>query len=252
MNKLSIFKLPVIGLAILAAIAVFGACSSTVEPQDRSFGLQIANGALNQESDTLVVNEGDNVNLQFTTDAPGSVHLHGYDIEKLIAPGKAMSIEFLADATGRFNFTFHPSMADAGHDMEGDEHDEHAGLFESDTLGNGDSFSFAVPHDLHGEAITFHNHMKHEASGMFMVDDAGEAGTIAIEVEADGHFHPHEVTVQPGATLVWTNAGEDRARIASGKAPTVEGTEEHEHDEGAEEGEEGEEISLGAIEVHPR
>lgn len=246
------------GLFAVSLLTVIGlaACSSSAGPEDRQFDLAIENGAVELESGVVTVSQNDNVTLNFNSDADGRVHLHGYDIEQEVGPGEPTTFAFVADATGRYNFTFHEGGGDhdehdGGMDMDADAH---AALFESSTLETGDTFEFEIPHDLHDASIPFHNHMSHEATGHIMVDEhADAASSVSFNVNGDGSFSPMEVMVQPGTTVMWTNDGPDRARIASGNPPTIP----DEHEDGAEHEEEGQqeeenETLLGTLEVRPR
>jgi len=56
---------------------------------------------------TIRVKQGDQVNLQWKTDEKAELHLHGYNIETNVAPGKPASMNFTAKATGRFPVTSH-------------------------------------------------------------------------------------------------------------------------------------------------
>jgi len=46
--------------------------------------------------------QGDRVVLVVESDAGGPVHLHGYDLERDVAPGKPARLEFVASLVGRF------------------------------------------------------------------------------------------------------------------------------------------------------
>ena len=246
-------------LGILTIVAMSACGSAAAEPQDRQFDLAIEQGAIELESGVITVTQGDNVSMIFSADETGLVHLHGYDIEQSVGPKKTATIEFVANATGRYIFTFHAAEEeheDGSHSEHDAEIEAHAKLFESSTLEMGDRFEFEIPHDLHDASIPFHNHMSHDVTGHILVaEHAAESGEVSIEVNSDGSFTPLEVTVQPGITIVWINQGQDSARIASGNPPTKpmemeEGmheeneTEEHEYEE--------DEVTLGALEVRPR
>lgn len=56
---------------------------------------------------TIRVKQGDQVRLNWKTDEKAELHLHGYDIETNVAPGKPSSMSFTAKATGRFPVTSH-------------------------------------------------------------------------------------------------------------------------------------------------
>lgn len=48
------------------------------------------------------VKQGERVALVVESDVAGLVHLHGYDLEQGVAPGKPARLEFAADLVGRF------------------------------------------------------------------------------------------------------------------------------------------------------
>jgi FtsP/CotA-like multicopper oxidase with cupredoxin domain len=51
---------------------------------------------------TINVNKGDTVRFTVTSDQPENVHLHGYDVEKPVAPGRPARYVFKADIEGIF------------------------------------------------------------------------------------------------------------------------------------------------------
>lgn len=57
------------------------------------------------------VKKGDKVVLVVRTDSGEAVHLHGYNIEKQVVPGKAVRLPFTADIPGRFEVELHPTDA---------------------------------------------------------------------------------------------------------------------------------------------
>ena len=86
----------------------------------------------NEETRQIVVQKGDKVKLVISSQQQKKIHLHGYDIEKSIPSNGEVSIEFEADATGRFQITSHAplnksdehSSHGAGHSKEHDHDDE--------------------------------------------------------------------------------------------------------------------------------
>jgi heme/copper-type cytochrome/quinol oxidase subunit 2 len=50
---------------------------------------------------------GTPVTLVVTSDVADEVHLHGYDIEKELAPGKPTTLQFTASLTGVFEVELH-------------------------------------------------------------------------------------------------------------------------------------------------
>ena len=61
------------------------------------------------------VTHGDRVLLTVTSDAPDDIHLHGYDIEKKVAPGQPAKFRFKAELEGEFEIESHVA-EDAGRD----------------------------------------------------------------------------------------------------------------------------------------
>src|SRR4029078_10880026 len=55
------------------------------------------------------VKRGDKVVLVVRTDSGKGVHLHGYNIEKEVVPGKAVRLPFTANIAGRFEVELHPT-----------------------------------------------------------------------------------------------------------------------------------------------
>ena len=94
-----------ISAAILLAVLLSAACEDR-EPQELSFAMNIEGGQLTGES-LVAVNQDDTVTLDWTSDLPVLVHLHGYDIELALQPGVSQPMTLVADATGRFNITVH-------------------------------------------------------------------------------------------------------------------------------------------------
>ena len=92
-------------MAFMLAALLATACQDR-EPQDVAFEMSLVGGELSGHS-LLTVNQDDTVTLNWTSDVPILVHLHGYDIELAVAPGTTEPMRFTADATGRFNITIH-------------------------------------------------------------------------------------------------------------------------------------------------
>jgi FtsP/CotA-like multicopper oxidase with cupredoxin domain len=56
---------------------------------------------------TIRVAEGEAVQINWTTDEPVGLHLHGYDIEVTAEPGRTVSVTFQAHTAGRFPVSAH-------------------------------------------------------------------------------------------------------------------------------------------------
>jgi hypothetical protein len=79
-----------------------------------TFDIKIERGRVSDTMRLIRVNEGDVVKLRWTSDQPIVLHLHGYDIEKRVAPGAITELAFTAYATGRFPIHVHAQGAGAG------------------------------------------------------------------------------------------------------------------------------------------
>jgi hypothetical protein len=86
-----------------------GANAQSQRPVEQVFELRLEGGEVADEVRTLRVTEGDRVRLRWTADAPTILHLHGYDIEQEVAPGRVTELQFEAYATGRFPIEVHGS-----------------------------------------------------------------------------------------------------------------------------------------------
>ena len=72
-----------------------------------TFDVKIEHGRVAENMRLIRVKQGDVVTLRWTSDQPLVLHLHGYDIEKRVAPGPATEMTFTAYATGRFPIHVH-------------------------------------------------------------------------------------------------------------------------------------------------
>jgi FtsP/CotA-like multicopper oxidase with cupredoxin domain len=98
------------------------ACGANLQPEppaEQVFELHLEGGEVAQDLRMLRVTEGDHVRLRWTADAPTVVHLHGYDLEQEVAPGRAAEFQFEAYATGRFTIEVHAE-GDAGYHSHGE------------------------------------------------------------------------------------------------------------------------------------
>lgn len=71
--------------------------------------LKIAGGEIQGGKKVVRVKQGDEVRLNLMADRKTEVHLHGYDIEKTVSPGKVAVMGFRAKVAGRFPVTEHGS-----------------------------------------------------------------------------------------------------------------------------------------------
>ena len=107
--------------AAIAAIALAAACAGS-EPEELTFDVSIGDDAWSVGGENIDVRQGDTVTVNVESDVRGGFHIHGYDLFEVAAPGEPASIEFVADATGRFEIMLHKftlASDEAGMDMDG-------------------------------------------------------------------------------------------------------------------------------------
>ena len=77
----------------------------------KRFSVKIEGGGVPENENTLRVNEGNGVEIEFTSDRTLTLHLHGIDIETTVAPGKPAVMRFQATVAGRFPVEAHGARA---------------------------------------------------------------------------------------------------------------------------------------------
>ena len=95
----------------LVLILPAGEAHAQSTPSDPSsakvFELVIKDGRLVAASNTIKVKRGDDVELRWSSDRPITLHLHGYDIERKVAPQSTAAMAFKAKLPGRFPVSEH-------------------------------------------------------------------------------------------------------------------------------------------------
>jgi hypothetical protein len=91
--------------------------TSTEQPHETlpadNFQLQIKGGKPVGGVQDFKVKKGDKVTIVVSADAHDDIHLHGYDIEKPVEPGKPATFKFTANIEGIFEIESHVA-EDAG------------------------------------------------------------------------------------------------------------------------------------------
>jgi hypothetical protein len=105
--------------ALLLAICLSSA-PNAAEVTQVTYALSIANGRVPDNMRLIRVKQNDVVKLEWSTDKPITVHLHGYDIEQELKPGAFTQMTFTARATGRFTIEPHIGKTPAGGHAHGD------------------------------------------------------------------------------------------------------------------------------------
>lgn len=92
---------------MFAAVIALGAGLALAQAPVRTFEIQIAERRVPQGQRVLRATEGERVELRWSSDEPLVLHLHGYEIETHVAPGKPAVTAFAARLTGRFPVEVH-------------------------------------------------------------------------------------------------------------------------------------------------
>ena len=87
--------------------------SNTADPSgeqaDVTINVTVANGKVNPSGATIKVKAGQTVLVTAVSDAADEVHIHGYDKELPLTPGKPASVKFTANMKGTFEVETHES-----------------------------------------------------------------------------------------------------------------------------------------------
>ena len=83
--------------------------STTPAAQAKVIPIRVVGGVPQGGIQRPTVDQGDKVVLVIRADSGEAVHLHGYNLEKEIVPGKPTRLPFTADIAGRFELELHPT-----------------------------------------------------------------------------------------------------------------------------------------------
>jgi hypothetical protein len=87
--------------------------SNTADPSgeqaDVTIDVTVANGKVNPSGATIKVKAGQTVLVKVVSDAVDELHIHGYDKELELSPGKPVSVKFTANMKGTFEVETHKS-----------------------------------------------------------------------------------------------------------------------------------------------
>ena len=138
--------------------------------------MTIAGRASNLSRDDLQVKKDDTVNINFTADEEGEIHLHGYDLTAPVSPGTPGTLTFVADTAGAFGINFH--------------------VFGGDSIERGDSG------DSHSHAPDTNQVISDDPVSVNIIAEADTHGGIDVRIEPEGfRFAPDLVDQEhtPGA-----------------------------------------------------
>ncbi|ADB30751.1 hypothetical protein Kfla_1656 [Kribbella flavida DSM 17836] len=87
--------------------------SNTADPSgeqaDVTVNVTVANGKVNPSGQSVKVQAGQTVLITAVSDAKDELHVHGYDKELALEPGKPASVTFTANMKGTFEVETHES-----------------------------------------------------------------------------------------------------------------------------------------------
>jgi hypothetical protein len=89
------------------AIFAFAAGVALAQAPARTFELHIALRQVPAAQRVLRAAQGERLELRWSSDEPLTLHLHGYNIEARVEPGKPAVMAFTARSTGRFPVEIH-------------------------------------------------------------------------------------------------------------------------------------------------
>ncbi len=85
------------------------ATAQSAPPPPETARIRVRGGVASGGVEEVRVRRGDQVRLTITSDQPDEVHLHGYDLERPVGPGRPARLRFTADAEGIFELELHGS-----------------------------------------------------------------------------------------------------------------------------------------------
>ena len=95
--------------------AVLASESENVTKTVHRIEITIHDRKVASNNNVIRVNQGEKVELVWTSNESANLHLHGYDIEFKVTPDAPTPITFTAHATGRFPITSHGFGNQHGH-----------------------------------------------------------------------------------------------------------------------------------------
>ncbi|MQF48767.1 hypothetical protein FIM08_02550 [SAR202 cluster bacterium AC-647-N09_OGT_505m] len=238
-----------------AIVTIVGACTGS-EPQNLTFDLEIKNHQLNMGK--LEAKQNDNLTLNIVGDEPGEFHIHGYGYEEKVSPGKTTKLIFKANATGKFNITFHTNgqHGEKEHKIYTNHSHEAEGICKASHEADGPTPEISVtaipsddPHHINIVATTEN----------IVLTDAGDHWHLHVNGMFHGMYVEPEVTFDtriiesPGEYLIMVSLNDAQHCDYGIQAMTkivLEG--EEPVDMKQDHGNRAEEVLIGSLEVQPR
>ena len=117
--------------------------ATPADPDPVVINMAIAARASNLSRDDLQVKKGDTLNINFTADEMGEIHLHGYDLTAPVSPDSPGTLTFVAETAGAFGINFHV-FGDAGGESGGSHGGHHHGAGVPDQVVSETPLSLAI------------------------------------------------------------------------------------------------------------
>ncbi|MGW6278582.1 cupredoxin domain-containing protein [Kribbella sp. NPDC055071] len=95
--------------SVAPSAATTTAAPSSVPRADVTINVVVSEGVVTPSGATIAVTVGQSVAVEAISDVEEEVHVHGYDKELQLAPGKPASVVFIADVKGTFEVETHKS-----------------------------------------------------------------------------------------------------------------------------------------------
>ena len=180
-------------LAALAVLmAVLATACGSAGPEEVEIAVSLRDKQLAPR--TIRVGQGDTVTLKIESDAQGSLHLHGYDIEQEVTPGEVTDFVFVADAAGRYRIAFHSAVSG----------------------GHGQMSQGSSSHDSGGS----HREMSHDALAsetpisVAVTAEPDDMGGVNVQIMAEGwRWAPEEVNLTNSPSAGHAHVYVDGAKI---------------------------------------
>jgi FtsP/CotA-like multicopper oxidase with cupredoxin domain len=100
--------------AAVAAATVAVQTTAADLPKPQRFEVVVSKGKLLSGPAVIQVHEGDDVQLQVTSDHADELHMHGYDLHLSLKPNVPATLSFRAEHSGRFDYELHHAHAELG------------------------------------------------------------------------------------------------------------------------------------------
>ncbi len=91
----------------MTAVAVPSLASAATKPKPVVLAYTVTDGKVVKGDKRPSVKKGRLVRVVVVTNKGEEVHLHGYDLERVVRPNKPTVIQFTAKVTGRFELELH-------------------------------------------------------------------------------------------------------------------------------------------------